>query len=53
MSIEADTCRMHVLPKLQATGWADDQIREQLIFTIGRHPSTADGPAALHPTPMP
>ncbi len=33
---EADTCRAYVLPKLQAAGWEDDQIREQVTFTDGR-----------------
>lgn len=36
MSNEADTCRTYVLPKLASAGWADEQIREQLIFTAGR-----------------
>ena len=29
---EADTCRKHVLPKLYAAGWTDDQISEQRVF---------------------
>ena len=33
---EADTCRKHVLPKLYAAGWTDDQISEQRYFTDGR-----------------
>lgn len=33
---EADTCRKHVLPKLYASGWTDDQISEQRYFTDGR-----------------
>lgn len=33
---EADTCRKHVLPKLYAAGWTDDQISEQRTFTDGR-----------------
>src|ERR1019366_20949 len=33
---EADTCRQYVLPKLYASGWTDDQIREQKTFTDGR-----------------
>jgi type I restriction enzyme R subunit len=36
MANEADTCRQYVLPKLAATGWTDEQIREQYIFTDGR-----------------
>jgi type I restriction enzyme R subunit len=36
MSNEADTCRTYVLPRLQAAGWTDEQIREQLSFTDGR-----------------
>jgi len=36
MSIEADTCRQYVLPKLYAAGWNDDQISEQRTFTDGR-----------------
>jgi len=33
---EADTCRIHVLPKLYAAGWVDEQINEQHTFTDGR-----------------
>jgi type I site-specific restriction endonuclease len=33
---EADTCRKHVLPKLYAAGWTDDQISERRYFTDGR-----------------
>jgi len=33
---EADTCRKHVLPRLYAAGWTDDQISEQRYFTDGR-----------------
>ena len=33
MSAEADTCQKHVLPKLYAAGWDDEQIREQVTFT--------------------
>jgi len=33
---EADTCRVHVTPKLRAAGWNDDQITEQKTFTNGR-----------------
>jgi type I restriction enzyme, R subunit len=35
---EADTCRLHVTPKLQATGWDREPhlIREQRTFTDGR-----------------
>jgi len=36
MTTEADTCRKHVLPKLYAAGWNDDQINEQRTFTDGR-----------------
>ncbi len=36
MPTEADTCRTYVVPKLQAAGWDDDQIREQVSFTDGR-----------------
>jgi type I restriction enzyme R subunit len=36
MATEADTCRKHVLPKLYAAGWNDDQISEQRTFTDGR-----------------
>ncbi|MDE3230744.1 MAG: type I restriction enzyme HsdR N-terminal domain-containing protein, partial [Chloroflexota bacterium] len=36
MPTEADTCRTYVLPKLQAAGWANDQIGEQRTFTDGR-----------------
>ena len=36
MITEADTCRKYVLLKLYATGWNDDQISEQKIFTDGR-----------------
>ncbi len=36
MANEADTCRTHVLPKLYAAGWTDDQIAEQRTFTAGR-----------------
>ena len=35
---EADTCRIHITPKLQAAGWEDSPhtIREQKTFTDGR-----------------
>lgn len=33
---EADTCRIYVTKSLYATGWTDDQIREQYFFTNGR-----------------
>ena len=35
---EADTCRIHITPKLQAAGWDDPprKIREQKTFTDGR-----------------
>ncbi|MBI5296215.1 MAG: DEAD/DEAH box helicase family protein [Chloroflexi bacterium] len=33
---EADTCRTYVLPKLQAAGWEDDFITEQMVLTPGR-----------------
>ena len=33
---EADTCRRFVLPALDAAGWSDLQIREQVTFTDGR-----------------
>jgi type I restriction enzyme R subunit len=35
---EADTCRIHITPKLQAAGWEDPPhtIREQKTFTDGR-----------------
>lgn len=33
---QADTCRKHVLPKIYAAGWTDDQISEQRYFTDGR-----------------
>jgi type I restriction enzyme, R subunit len=35
---EADTCRLHVTPKLQAAGWDSepDLLREQVAFTAGR-----------------
>jgi len=35
---EADTCRQHVTPRLQAAGWENPpfQLREQMIFTDGR-----------------
>lgn len=36
MSNEADTCRTYILPKLQAAGWEDDYIVEQLVLTPGR-----------------
>jgi type I restriction enzyme R subunit len=36
MSNEADTCRTYILPKLQAAGWEDDYITEQLVLTPGR-----------------
>ena len=38
---EADTCRIHVLPKLYGAGWTDDQIQEQHSFTDGRIVPTA------------
>jgi type I restriction enzyme R subunit len=38
---EADTCRIHVLPKLYEAGWTDDQINEQHTFTDGRVIPTA------------
>jgi len=35
---EADTCRLHVTPRLQAAGWEEPPhlLREQLAFTDGR-----------------
>ncbi|HLX62355.1 MAG TPA: DEAD/DEAH box helicase family protein, partial [Planctomycetota bacterium] len=38
MPTEADTCRIHVVPKLQAAGWDTDphSIAEQRTFTDGR-----------------
>jgi type I restriction enzyme R subunit len=36
VSNEADTCRRYVVPKLHASGWADDRISEQRYFTDGR-----------------
>jgi len=36
MANEADTCRKHVLPKLYAAGWTDQQVCEQRYFTDGR-----------------
>jgi type I restriction enzyme, R subunit len=38
MSSEADTCRKHVVPKLQATGWDNNphSIAEQRTITDGR-----------------
>jgi type I restriction enzyme R subunit len=35
---EADTCRKHVVPRLQALGWDEEpyQLREQVTFTDGR-----------------
>ncbi len=35
---EADTCRLHVTPAIQAAGWeiAPHEIREQYFFTDGR-----------------
>lgn len=38
MATEADTCRIHVVPKLQASGWDDapHAINEQRTFTDGR-----------------
>ena len=33
---EADTCRILITPKLRASQWTDDQIREQVTFTDGR-----------------
>ncbi len=36
MPTEADTCRTYVVPALYEAGWADEQIREQVIFTPGR-----------------
>jgi len=34
--LESDTCRDYVLPRLQAAGWARDQIQEQFPITDGR-----------------
>lgn len=38
MATEADTCRKHVVPRLQAAGWDDDphSIAEQRTFKDGR-----------------
>lgn len=38
MATEADTCRKHVVPRLQAAGWDDEphSIAEQRTFTDGR-----------------
>jgi type I restriction enzyme R subunit len=38
MPTEADTCRLYVVPKLQAAGWDSDphSIAEQRSFTDGR-----------------
>ena len=36
MTTEADTCRKYVVPNLHNAGWADDQIREQVTYTVGR-----------------
>ncbi len=36
MANEADTCRTLITPKLHASGWSNDQIREQVTFTDGR-----------------
>ncbi len=38
MLTEADTCRKHVVPKLQAAGWDNDphSIAEQRTITDGR-----------------
>ena len=33
---EADTCRKEVTPKLYASGWKDEQILEQRVFTDGK-----------------
>ena len=35
---EADTCRLHVTPKLQAAGWdtSPHSLNEQKVFTDGR-----------------
>jgi type I restriction enzyme R subunit len=33
---EADTCRTYILPKLQAAGWEDETISEQMVLTPGR-----------------
>jgi type I restriction enzyme R subunit len=47
---EADTCRLHVTPKLQAAGWDHEPhlIREQRTFTDGRIVVTG-GRARRHP----
>jgi len=38
MPNEADTCRLYVVPKLQAAGWDTDphRLNEQVTFTDGR-----------------
>jgi type I restriction enzyme R subunit len=33
---EADTCRIHITPKLKEAGWKDDQIAQERTFTDGR-----------------
>ena len=33
---EADTCRKYILPKLEVSGWKDEQISEQHSITDGR-----------------
>lgn len=33
---EADTCRKEVLPKLYKSGWDDDKLMEQRVFTDGK-----------------
>jgi type I restriction enzyme R subunit len=40
---EADTCRLHVTPKLQSAGWDEEpyRLREQVSFTDGRIVVTA------------
>jgi type I restriction-modification system DNA methylase subunit len=43
MTTEADTCRKHVVPELNAAGWTDDQICEQRPFTDGRIVTVGQG----------
>jgi hypothetical protein len=49
MTIEADTCRKYVVPKLYSAGWMDEFISEQVTYTDGRIRVSGGQPHQLRP----